>query len=136
MDDTITAEAVLNADRRITMPGGFKLIIKVRNSIPQVQIDETLKQKMKLAMVKRFNGTTNALDLTKFHSDPDLADVFCALFRPTVMLAAFDIIAENIPNLEALNLNDNKIQLLDHFRNLSSKLPNLKILHLGKNRVS
>ena len=130
------AQALMNADRTISMPDGFNLIIRVRASLPTVQIDDTLKEKMKLAMVKRYNAGTNALDLTKFHADPDLGDVFCALFRPTIMLAAVDVIAANIPNLEALNLSDNKIHLLDHLKCLSMKLPNIKILYLPRNRVS
>lgn len=135
IDDIKMAEDLLNADRTISMPDGFKMIIKVRNSIPQVQIDEHLKQKMKMAMVKRYNAATKALDLTKFHSDEDLRDIFCGLFRPTIMLAAIEIIAENIPDLEALNLADNKIHLLDHLKCLANKLPSLKILYLENNKV-
>lgn len=136
VDEQKIAEAIMNADRTIQMPEGFKMILKVRSSIPQVQIDQSLKERMKLAMVKRYNATTRALDLTKFHADADLLDIFCALFRPTIMLAAIDIIAENIPNLEALNLNDNKIHLLDHLKCLSTKLPNIKVLYLGNNRIN
>lgn len=53
-----------------------------------------------------------------------------------IMLAAIDIIAENIPFLEALNLNDNKLHGLEHLKTLSVKLKNLKILYMGDNRVS
>lgn len=52
-----------------------------------------------------------------------------------IMLAAIDIIAENIPDIEALNLNDNKLHGLQHLKVLSSKLKNLKILYMGDNRV-
>lgn len=52
------------------------------------------------------------------------------------MNAAIDVISENIPDLEALNLNDNKLNLLDHLKVLRSKLPLLKILYLGNNKVS
>lgn len=51
------------------------------------------------------------------------------------MVAAIDIIAENIPDLEALNLNDNKIHHIDHLRILPTKLKNVKILYIGDNRV-
>lgn len=51
------------------------------------------------------------------------------------MLAAIDIIAENIPDLEALNLNDNKLHGIEHLKILCSKFKNLKILYLGDNRV-
>lgn len=135
VDDIKIAQTLLNGDRRISLPDGFKMMIRVRNSIPQVQIDANLKEKMKLAMAKRYTATTKALDLTKFHTDVDLKDIFCALFRPTIMLAAIDIIAENIPDLEALDLSDNKIHLLDHLKCLANKLPCLKILHMANNKV-
>lgn len=66
----------------------------------------------------------------------DLSDIFCALSRPMIMLAAIDIIAENIPDLEALNLNDNKLHGIEHLKILSSKFKNLKILYMGDNRVT
>ncbi|KAG5676794.1 hypothetical protein PVAND_006602 [Polypedilum vanderplanki] len=51
------------------------------------------------------------------------------------MAAVIDIIAENIPDLEALNLNDNKLNMIDHMKVLSSKLPQLKIIYLANNRI-
>lgn len=52
------------------------------------------------------------------------------------MMAAIEIIAENIPDLEALNLNDNKLHGMEHMRILCTKFKNLKILYLGDNRVN
>ncbi|XP_034832611.1 nuclear RNA export factor 1 [Maniola hyperantus] len=135
VDDAKIAEKLFNADRKIVMSDGFKLVVIVRNSVPNVNIDADMKEKMKLAMAKRYNAATKALDLTKFHSDPDLSDIFCALFRPMIMLAAIDIIAENIPDLEALNLNDNKLHGIEHLKALCVKLKNLKILYLGDNKI-
>lgn len=129
------ARTLLNVDRCVELPDGFKLIIKVRNSVPPVQLDEKVRNQMRVAMEKRYSPATKALDLTKFHSDVDLRDVFCGLFRPTIMLAAIDIIAENIPHLEALNLDSNKIHAMDHFKFLVTKLPHLKTLHMANNKV-
>lgn len=135
VDDLKMARLLSNADRTIEMPNGFKMIIKVRNGVPPLQLDVRVKEQMKLAMVKRYTAPNKAMDLTKFHADPDLQDVFCGLFRPPIMLAVIDIIAENIPDLEALNLDNNKIQSLDHFKCLATKLPNLKILYMANNKV-
>lgn len=129
------ARALLNVDRNIELPDGFKLIVKVRNSVPPVTIDANLKEMMKRAMETRYSPATRALDLTKFHSDPQLRDVFCGLSRPPILLAAADLIAQYIPDLEALNLDGNKIYNLDHFKHLLNKLPNLKILYLANNKV-
>lgn len=130
------AERIMNLDRKLELPDGFKMLLRVRGSMPQTKIDDSLKERMKLAMAKRYNQATKALDLTKFHADPDLSDIFCALARTPIMLAAIDIISENIPDLEALNLNDNKLNALEHMKVLATKLKNLKILYLGQNKVS
>ena len=135
VDDFDVAEKIFRQDKKIEMPDGFRMIIRVRGSVPQTRIDENLKERMKLAMVKRYNAQTKAMDLTKFHSDPDFNDIFCALARPQIMTAVIDIIAENIPDLEALNLNDNKLNFIDHLKIMSKKLPCLKILYLGNNKV-
>ena len=67
----------------------------------------------------------------------DLVDKYAvALFRPNMMLAVLDIIVENVPELVALDLSDNKLYSLDNLSVLSVKLPNLRVLHIGKNRVS
>lgn len=135
IDELESAQKLSDSDRQIQMPSGHQMRVLVSNNVPQSNVDDTVVERMKLAMVKRYNAETKALDLTKFHSDPDLLDIFCALFRPSFMTQAFKIIAENIPQLEALNLNDNKINMMTHFQDLSSKVPNLKILYLGKNKV-
>lgn len=135
VDDLESAQKLSDSDRQIQMPSGHQMRVLVTNNVPQSNVDEGVVERMKLAMVKRYNVGTKALDLTKFHSDPDLLDIFCALFRPSFMTQAFKIIGENIPQLEALNLNDNKINLMTHFQELATKVPNLKILYLGKNKV-
>jgi nuclear RNA export factor len=67
----------------------------------------------------------------------DLVDSYAvALFRPNVMLALLDIVVENVPELMALDLSDNKLYALDSLSVLSVKLPNLRVLHIGNNRVS
>lgn len=61
------------------MPDGFKLIIRVNSGMPNIEINNTVKEKIKLTMAKRYNVVNKALDLTKFHNDPDLQEYFCAL---------------------------------------------------------
>lgn len=136
VDDFKMAKALSCLDRTIDLPNGFKMLIKVHNGIPPVQLDEKLKALMAGAMDKRYNPTTKALNLSKFHSDELLLDVFCPLFRPPLLLAAIDMIAEKVPDLVALSLDNNKLQSLDTLKCLSTKLPQLQILHLADNRVS
>lgn len=135
MDDFKIATKIFNSDKKIVLPDGRRLGVRVFHALPQIEINDRLKEKMKLAMAKRYNPATKALDLTKFHVDTELQDVFCALFRAIIMNAAIDVIAENIPDLEALNLCQNRLYVIDHLSNLAKKLPNLKILHIGNNEV-
>jgi nuclear RNA export factor len=68
---------------------------------------------------------------------PDLVDNYAvALFRPNMISAVLDIIVENVPELAALDLSDNKLYVLNSLSVLAVKAPNLKILHIGRNRVS
>lgn len=72
VDDFEIAEKLYNTDRKISMPNGYRLAIKVKSGTPQISVDSGLMEKMKLAMANRYNPATRALDLTKFHSDPGL----------------------------------------------------------------
>ncbi|XP_049287410.1 nuclear RNA export factor 1-like [Anopheles funestus] len=135
VEDYKVASSILQASRTIETPDGRRLTLNVRNNQPPTQMNDQLKMRMKQAMEKRYNPVTKALDLHKFHADPDLSDMFCALARAQIMLAAVDIIAEHIPALEALNLNENRLYMLDHLKSMATKLPHLKILHLAKNRI-
>ncbi|XP_044253832.1 nuclear RNA export factor 1-like [Tribolium madens] len=134
VDEFKVAEKLHDLDRQIQMPDGFRLLIKVSNGIPNVDVNSQMKEKIKLTMAKRYNAANKALDLTKFHADPDLQDCFCALFKPIVFITVLEIIAENIPEIEAINLFDNKIANLSYLKKTNEKLPHLKILHVGNNK--
>jgi hypothetical protein len=45
-------------------------VIKVKPGLPHMELSSTLKEKMKAAMVKRYNANLKALDLSRFHTDP------------------------------------------------------------------
>lgn len=135
IDEYKLAKILANVDRTIEMPNGFKLIVKVRNSAPPVKVDANVRERMKVVIAKRYNMPNRALDLSRFHLDVDLTDIYCGLARMPIFGVATDIITENIPELEALNVDGNKIHTLELFRKLLSKLPNLKILHIANNKV-
>ncbi|KAK0162058.1 hypothetical protein PV327_008426 [Microctonus hyperodae] len=136
VDDQKAATNLINCDRRITTSDGFKISVKVRPGYPNCEVDDAVKERMKLAMAKRYVAETNALDLTQFHLDPELVqDYFCALFRPMMLIAVLNIVAEVIPNLHALNLSNNKLNIIERLNVLSKKFPNLKILYIGDNKI-
>ncbi|XP_050298409.1 nuclear RNA export factor 1-like isoform X2 [Anthonomus grandis grandis] len=135
VDDQKVAQKLLDLDKKVQLPNGFKLLVRVQPGTPNVDMTSSTKEKMKLVMAKRYNAANKALDLTKFHADPDLQDCFCALFKPIVFIAVLDIIKENIPDMEALCLNDNKVSVFGFLKNVQKSIPNLKILHLGNNKI-
>ncbi|KAI8114793.1 Nuclear RNA export factor 1 [Lucilia cuprina] len=135
VDDYAIAQRLQQIERSVQMSDGYRLFIRVRASCPIVSVDEEFKEKMKLVMAKRYNAHTKALDLTKFHADPDFRNMFVGLFRTPVMSAALDIIQKNIPDLEALNLNENNIASMESFKNVEQRLPHLKILYLANNNL-
>jgi nuclear RNA export factor len=55
------------------------MLIKVRPGLPHVELDYTMKEKIKAAMVKRYNANLKALDLSRFHTDPGEGIVICIL---------------------------------------------------------
>lgn len=136
VDDYAIAHRLQQIERSVQMSDGCRLFIRVRASCPIVSVDEEFKEKMKLVMAKRYNPQTKALDLAKFHADPDFRNMFVGLFRAPVMSAALDIIQKNIPDLVALNLNENYITSMETFKNVEQRLPHLKILYLANNNVS
>lgn len=135
-DDFEVAERIQQLGRHAQLPDGFRLMPRVRSGIPLVTVNDEMKAKLKQVMSKRYNEQTKALDLSKFHTDPDLKPVFCPLFRGSVMGAALDIISEYIPNLEAINLSDNQMSTVEVFKGAEKRLPHLKIVYLGDNKVS
>ena len=48
----------------------------------------------------------------------------------------FQIIEENIPELEAIDLSDNRLTTLDQLADFFAKAKNLKVLYLANNKVS
>ncbi|XP_034934459.1 nuclear RNA export factor 1-like isoform X2 [Chelonus insularis] len=136
VDEQKTANQLLSCDRKITTPDNFKISVRVRPGYPNCQIDESLKEKLKLAMAKRYVEANNALDLSCFHHDPDLVgEYFCALFKPAMLGVVLDIVAQAIPNLEALNLDNNKLSALNKLTVLKEKFASLKILYIGDNKI-
>jgi len=45
-------------------------MVKVKPDFPHAELNSTLKEKIKAAMVKRYNVNLKALDLSRFHADP------------------------------------------------------------------
>ncbi|XP_043283476.1 nuclear RNA export factor 1 [Venturia canescens] len=136
VDDQKVANKLRTCDRKIIVDEGFKLAVRVDPGFPHYNIDQKMRDSMKQAMAKRYVQETNALDLARFHHDPDLVeDYYCALSRPSILIAALDIVTSVIPNLEALNLDHNQLYSFEKLILMMKKLTNMKILYLGDNKI-
>ncbi|KAG7199785.1 hypothetical protein KM043_000448 [Ampulex compressa] len=136
IEDDKMADKLFNCDRKITTMDGFKLQVRVKLGFPHLEINNKLKERLKQAMAKRYVQETNALDLSRFHQDPELAsDYFCVLSRPLMLKTVLDIVSEHIPSLQALNLDGNKFHIIERLNVLHKKFPKLKILYIGDNKI-
>lgn len=137
IDDFKVAKKLLSFDRKITTPDGFKIIIKVTQQSPPSKIDDFTKDRIKLAMDKRYVHATNALDLSAFHHDCDLvSEYYFPLNRNNVLTEILDIVGGALPSLSALNLDKNNFGSIHKLSILGAKFAHLKILHIGDNKVS
>jgi PIN domain nuclease of toxin-antitoxin system len=51
-----------------------------------MELSSTLKEKIKAAMVKRYNANLKALDLSRFHTDPGERMVVCNTHRMLIRI--------------------------------------------------
>lgn len=63
-------------------------------------------------------------------------DYYAPLARENVFRAVVNIIADNIPYVESIDLSANKIHNLESLKDLKSKATDLKLLNLANNRIS
>ncbi|XP_078314032.1 nuclear RNA export factor 1-like isoform X2 [Crassostrea virginica] len=133
------ANAIRSQDKKIQLPNGFKMIVLVKPSPPPVsEINNEALEKLKVCMSARYDPATKALNLSCLAKDQSLAaeNLFMALSRRSVMTSVIKVIEENIPELEELDLSDNRLISLETLRDLPQKALNVKKLNLGKNRLS
>ncbi|KAK1125155.1 hypothetical protein K0M31_006495 [Melipona bicolor] len=135
VDDRKVAAALLF--REITTPRGRKLTVRVtRPPFPRCIIDDEFKERVKQAVMRRYIHETKSVDLSKFHRDFDLAsDYFCALRCPLILQYVFNVLHEYMPDLKALNLNGNMLNVGLAVCLARAKLRKLKILHIRDNSI-
>lgn len=135
VDDINVAKELAAADRTISLPHGFAMEIKVDMLEPYYNFDLLLRN-MEEVLKSRYNAASKIMDLSRFYANEQLRNTYCPLNRPHILHAAIDIIARIAPDVEALILNDNKINFLRMGNSLGTILPNLKNLCLARNGVS
>ncbi|XP_053091706.1 nuclear RNA export factor 1 isoform X3 [Pangasianodon hypophthalmus] len=141
VEDDNTASALRNISRRITDNEGYKVVVIINPCSPPSFLRSDLKDQdlehLKQCMSKRFDSSEQFLDLNSIRSDQDLIsqNIDVILSRKSCMEAVIKIIKENIPQLTALNLSNNKLYKLDDLTELVSIAPNLRTLNLSHNEL-
>ncbi|KAK1125144.1 hypothetical protein K0M31_006484 [Melipona bicolor] len=133
-DRNVAAELLF---REITTPRGRKLTVGVtKPPFPWCVIDDEYKKRIKQAIMSRYVDATKSVDLSKFHRDFHLAsDYFCSLLSHLILQHVFNVLHEYTPDLEALNLNGNMLDVGLALCLAEAKLKKLKILHIGDNSI-
>jgi len=141
LEDAAAARALRELDKKLEMPDGFPLAITVdRSAPPNMPISDELVEKIKVVMSKRYFVANKALNLSAFHIDEDFAgeSFYAPLWRTNVMNRVLMVIQDNIPEVAALDLSNNKLNStsLDFFTTFKTKVPDLRILHLANNKMN
>ncbi|EFX66035.1 hypothetical protein DAPPUDRAFT_332592 [Daphnia pulex] len=137
IEDSTAAEALSTLNKQITLHDGFKLIILVKWSpAPNLPINEDLKGKIKQVMSRRYDPQMKMLNLSQFHLDEELCtDFYTPLSRENVMQTVVQIIGDHIPDVQVIDLSNNKIYSVDQMKPLVTKAVFLKSLNLGNNKL-
>ncbi|KAK2159529.1 hypothetical protein LSH36_151g02042 [Paralvinella palmiformis] len=134
------ATALKACSRRITNARGFKIVVIVNPSDPPVseKVTPEIMEKLKICMSNRYDASTKSLNLSSLEKDEDLnkENIRLVFGKLAIMKDVFNIIQENIPELEALDIRDNKLgslAILEKY--FPSKAPNVVRLNLGNNTI-
>ena len=133
------SSSIKSFSRRIQTPEGLNLIIHTEKStLPIIDCTIEFIEKLKLVMSKRYNADNKSLNLSQFASEEDFLamHLYVSLQRINVCKEVVNIIVENIPDLNSINLSKNKIQSLEPFKPLVAACKNLKELDLSFNNIN
>jgi len=133
------SENIKSMSRRISLDNGFQLVMLTQKSrIEEVQINDEVKEIMKRAIASRYNSDNNVITLTNFVHDPELRNtgLFLPASKKNVLEEIVNIIIENVPDVVAINLSDNRIYSLDPLKSIVTSCPNVKAIDLSKNSIS
>ena len=134
VDDRKVAVALI--DYEVTAYGQKDRIRITIPPFPRCIIDDEFEERVKVAVEKRYVAATKSIVLSRFHRDYELiSDYFCALFCPPVLDFVFNVISEQMPDLRALILDGNILDIDLTLRMVKLKLSKLKILHIGNNSI-
>jgi len=137
VEEQEAGRAIKDLDKEIEMPDGFMLQLSIeRSTPPNVPVSESLIEKIKQGMSDRYISANSALNLSSFHKSFSGESFYAPLWRMNIITKVVDVILENIPEVAAIDLSDNKLMNLDALVPFKSKLHRLTILYLKDNKLT
>ncbi|KAH8374785.1 hypothetical protein KR200_006113, partial [Drosophila serrata] len=113
-----------------------RLWLGVNHRMPVFQYDEAHKKALKEAILARYDDKRQSLDLTSFHNDGILEEMFFALANSHCMTSVLQIVEKEMPELEHLCLDRNHLTSLQPFCQVESRLPRLRSISLEYNDLN
>jgi nuclear RNA export factor len=137
IEEPAAARAIKDLDKKIELPDGFDLIISMeRTTPPNMPVSQDMLDKIKVVMSERYNAGTSALNLNAFHNSFSGTDFYVPLNRTNILSKVVDIIVENIPEVRAIDLSNNRLMNLDALTGFKNRLKQLSILYLKDNKLA
>lgn len=138
LNSAASASAVRNLNKTIDTPSGFKMTISIKGpEMPTVSLDDEILPNLKMVMSKRYDPVHSHLNLSSFYKEESLKELnlYIPLSRTSVMSVAVKIIVDNIPEVQTLDLSDNKLLTLYPLSPLHSACKQLRSLNLANNKI-
>ncbi|KAM8709153.1 hypothetical protein ACLKA7_016031 [Drosophila subpalustris] len=115
----------------LKVPADIWLQLKVTNNrVPQVRLDPSLRERLRLAILKQYRPIRESLDLFCFHKDDQWKEEFFSLAQKSCMSAAIDVMQKYMPKLRSLILDNNCLTDLSAFQGIEHRLPQLTYISL------
>jgi len=136
VEEQEASRALKDLDKKIELPDGYDLMISVQPTTPpNIPISDELVGKIKLGMSDRYDAEKSALNLNTFHKSFAGESFFAPLWRTNIMSKVVNIILDNIPEVKAIDLSNNRLLNLDALVAFQ-KLKHLNVLHLKDNKLT
>lgn len=132
------AETLRNLSRRIPTHTGQRLVLLTTKApLPCANLDDRVEEAIKVAMSSLYDSGSRVMNLANFRHAEEFKrqGLFVTIGKANVLRTVVQIIAENTPDLVALNLRENRMNFLEQLRPLSERCRSLRAIDLSKNRI-
>ncbi|KAH9388097.1 Nxf1p [Tyrophagus putrescentiae] len=108
-----------------------------RRRCPCANLDDRVEEAIKVAMSSLYDSGSRVMNLANFRHAEEFKrqGLFVTIGKANVLRTVVQIIAENTPDLVALNLRENRMNFLEQLRPLSERCRSLRAIDLSKNRI-